>query len=372
MSRTSKRLSELSGYQIHKRQETWFSLIRTLLAVLISLGLVFFVIMLVSPNPLQAVSTFITGPFTSVRRMGNVIEAMIPLIFTGLAASVMFQAKQFSLIGDGGFYIGALAAVAFVVWFPVQNGFATLLGLLVGALVGALCGVLPGFLKAKWNVNEFVVSMMFNYILISLGQYLFLNKMRDPSSGNVASFPIPDGDRFPKLIPGTKVHLGLVVALVMAVLVYLFLYHTRQGFFIRMTGANPQFAKHIGINPFLVMFFVQIMGAGLAGIGGATEMFGMYDRFLWQDTLGFGFDGMTVAILAGNNPALVPVGALFIAYMRVGTEIMARTNNVPNETVFIVQGIVMLLITATGFLAHWRHKMLLRTAKAQSAQEEGA
>lgn len=368
----TKQSSALTGFEIHKRQETLFSLIRTSLAILISLGLVFVVIMLVSPDPLQAVKTFVTGPFTSVRRLGNVLEAMTPLIFTGLAACVMFQAKQFSLIGDGGFYIGALASVAFTVWFPIQNGVSTALGLLVGLLVGLLCGVLPGFLKAKWNVNEFVVSMMFNYILISMGQYLFLNKMRDPNSGNVASFPIPMGDRFPKLIPGTKVHLGMIVALVMSVLIYLFLFHTRQGFFIRMTGANPKFAKHMGINPFLVMFAVQILGAGIAGMGGATEMFGMYDRFLWQDTLGFGFDGMTVAILAGDNPILVPIGALFIAYMRVGTEIMARTNNVPNETVFMVQGIVMLLITATGFLAHWRHRMLLRTAKAQSVQGEEA
>lgn len=359
-----------SSYQLHKRQETLFDLLRTLFAILISLLIVFVVIFLVSEEPWQAISAFITGPFSTVRRMGNVLEKMTPLIFTGLAASIMFQAKQFSLIGDGSLYIGALTAVGVAVYGPVKGIPGVILAIVAAVLIGGLCGLLPGFLKAKWNTNEFVVSMMFNYILISLGQYVFLNMMRDPSSGNVATFPIPESMRFIKLIPKTKVHFGLIIALLVTVAAYVFLYKTKFGFAIRATGINRKYAKHIGINVFMVVMFCQVIGGALGGFGGAVEMFGMYDRFIWQDTLGFGFDGMTVAILAANNPALVPLGALFLAYLRVGTEVMARTNDMPNETVFIIQGIVMLLITAVGFLSHWRHKLLVKTATAQVAQKQ--
>lgn len=363
---------KLTAFQEYKKQETLFSMMKTFLAILISIGIVFAIIMLFSDEPVEAVVSFVTGPFTSLRRFGNVIEAAIPLIFTGLAACVMLQAKQFSLIGDGAFYLGALAAIGVSLALPDQGILNTIISLAVGGIVGAACGVIPGFLKAKWNTNEFVVSMMFNYVLTYLGLYFLLNVMRDPSSGFVASYALSDTVKLQRIISGTKVHFGLIIALIAVVLCYVFIYRTKFGFAIRMTGSNERFSKYIGFNTFQVIFLVQVIGGFIAGIGGTVELFGMYDRFQWQATLGFGFDGMTVAILAANNPALVPIGALFLAYIRVGTEIMARVNSVPNETVYIIQGIIMLLITATGFLVHWRHRQVVATAKRREKAEEGA
>jgi simple sugar transport system permease protein len=363
---------KLTAFQEYKRQELKFSMMKTLLAILISIGIVFAVIMLVCDEPVEAVISFVTGPFTTKRRFGNVIEAAIPLIFTGLAACIMLQAKQFSLIGDGAFYLGALASIAVSLALPNQGVLNTIISILTGGIVGAACGVIPGFLKAKWKTNEFVVSMMFNYVLTYLGLYFLLNVLRDPSSGFVATYALSDTVKLPKLISGTKVHFGLIIALVMVVICYLFIFRPRFGFAIRMTGSNEKFSKHIGFNTFQVIFLVQVIGGFLAGMGGTVELFGMYDRFQWQATLGFGFDGMTVAILAANNPALVPIGALFLAYIRVGTEIMARVNSIPNETVYIIQGIIMLLITANGFLVHWRHRQVVATARRRENGEEEA
>ena len=354
---------KLSGFEQNRRDENLFQLTRTLLAILISVGITFIIIAFISDEPLQAIETFITGPFSTLRRFGNVIEASIPIMFTGLAACIMFQAKQFSLIADGAFYIGGFVAALIAIYFPTQGLLTTVIAILAATGIGALCGVLPGYLKAKWNANEFVVSMMFNYIIIAIGQYLFLNKFRDPNSGNVASALIPEADVLAVLIPRTKVHAGIIIAILVTIASYYFIYHTSAGFAIRMTGINKKFTDQMGFSTFKILMLVQIIGAALGGFGGAVEIFGMYERFQWQDTLGYGFDGMTVAILAANNPALVPLGALFLAYVRVGTEVMARTTSVPNETVYIVQGIVMLLVTATGFLAHWRHKVLLKHAE---------
>lgn len=350
----------LSSYEQNRRDENLFQFTRTMLAILISVGITFIIIACISEEPLNAIMTFVTGPFSTLRRFGNILEAAIPIMFTGLAACVMFQAKQFSLIADGAFYVGGLFAALIAIYCPMQNKMITVLAFLAAAAVGAVCGILPGFLKAKWNANEFVVSMMFNYMIIAFGQYLFLNKFRDPNSGTVATKAIPDADQLSILIPRTKVHSGLVIALLVTVLVYIFVYHTKWGFAIRMTGINQNFTGQMGFSTFKVLMLVQIIGAALGGFGGAVEVYGMYDRFQWQDTLGYGFDGMTVAILAANNPALVPLGAFFIAYMRVGTDVMARTTSVPNEMVYIIQGTMMLLVTATGFLSHWRHRILLK------------
>lgn len=356
----------------NSQQNMLFSVIRTLIAILISLGIVLVIILLVSKQPMQALTAFLTGPFTSVRRMGNVVEATIPLIFTGLAACVMFQAKQFSLIGDGSFFFGALIATCFVLQQGKSSGIQPVVAILIGAAVGGLCGIIPGLLKAKWNTNEFVVSMMFNYVLVYVGLYILLNTIRDPNSGFVASYALPDSAKLLRFIPGTKIHMGLVIALIMTVLTWLFMYKTKWGYAIRMTGINQKFAEYAGINTFMVIFMCQVIGGLIAGVGGTCEILGMYDRFQWQDTPGYGFDGMTVAILAANNPALAPIGAFFLAYLRVGTDIMARTSDVPNEAVYIIQGIVMLLVTATAFLANWRHKMVVHTTKAlEEAQREG-
>jgi len=352
-----------------KKREVLFIALRTLIAVAIALIIAFVIIVLVSDEPANAIKAFITGPLSTRRRMGNVVEAMIPLIFTGLAACVMFQAKQFSLIGDGSFFIGALVTAVFTLNVALPAGVHAFAAIILGGIVGAVCGVIPGYLKAKWNTNEFVISMMFNSILVYLGIYVLLNVIRDPNSGFLASYLIPDTARLPRLVDKTKIHAGLLIALFMVALVWFFLYKTKWGFSIRMVGINPMFSKYSGINTFAVVLICQVIGGFIAGVGGSVELLGMYERFQWQDTPGYGFDGMTVAILASNNPALVPVGALFLAYIRVGTDVMARTSNVPNEAVYIIQGIVMILITASAFLSGWKHRMTVNSVKKTEGGE---
>lgn len=348
---------------MNKKREALFQFLSILIAITVALLVTFIIILCVSNEPVEALKTFIAGPLSTKRRIGNVIEGMIPLIFTGLAACVMFQAKQFSLIGDGSFLVGALACAVLLLKLQLPAGIALFLGVLIGGAVGGICAVIPGFLKAKWNVNEFVVSMMFNSILEYFTIFVLLNFIRDPGSGFVASYLIPENAKLQSFISKTNIHTGLFIALFMVVLTAFFMYKTKWGYSIRMVGKNPRFSKYSGINTFAVIFSCQIIGGFIAELGGAVELLGMYDRFQWQSTPGYGFDGMTVAILAANNPALVPVGALFLAYIRVGTDVMARVSSVPNESVSIIQGIIMLLITASAFLSGTKHKMVIRSVK---------
>ncbi len=347
----------------NKQQNILFNIMRTLIAILISLAVVVLIIFIISKEPMNALNSFLTGPFSSTRRIGNVIESTIPLIFTGLAACVMFQAKQFSMIGDGAFFFGSLMATTFILNIPLPAGVSPVVTILLGGIVGGLCGIIPGVLKAKWNTNEFVVSMMFNSVLTYLGLYVLFNYIRDPKSGFVASYRIPEEAKLSVIAEGTKVHSGIIIALVMTLLVYIFLYKTKFGYAIRMVGINKKFAQYSGINTFAVILMCQVIGGFIAGIGGTTEVLGMYPRFQWTDSPGLGFDGLTVSILAGYNPALVPLCALFMAYLRVGTDVMARMSDVPSEVVSIIQGVVMLLVTATAFLANVKHRMVVNSSK---------
>ena len=130
-----------------------------------------------------------------------------------------------------------------------------------------------------------------------------------------------------------------------------------------MTGLNAEFAKYSGINTFKVIMIAHLLSGVIAGMGGAIETIGMHKRFEWTMLPGYGFDGALVAMLARNNPIAVIGAALFLAYIRVGADLVARLSDVPAEMIGILQGVIILFISAERFLAHYKQKMILKEAK---------
>ncbi len=348
-----------------------FEIIRTLAAVGIAMAAAVIIIFIVSKEPVNALYNFIVGPFTSLRRFGNILEMACPLIFTSLAVCVMFQANQFNMIAEGGFFFGALCAAIAAVKLPEITGVSVTAALLAGGIGGASLGAVPGILKAKWNTNEFVVSLMLNYVALYLGLYLMNTFIRDTNAGSKVSLKFQEGFRLPNIVPGTRIHLGIVIAALVVILIYLFLYCNKWGYSLRITGQNSKFAEYSGINTFMVILFSQILGGAIAGLGGAVEMMGIYNRFQWSALPNYGFDGITVAIIAKQSPKLVPAAALFLAYLRTGADIMSRSSDVPSEVISVIQALVIVLIAANSFLSGWKHRMLVKQSMNELAAEGG-
>lgn len=345
------------------RKEAIFEIIRTLVAISVALLLALIIVVSVSKEPGLALSKFLTGPISSTRHFGNVIEMMIPLTFTSLAVCVMFQAKQFNLGAAGSFFIGAVAATIVGIYFKLPAGIHPLAAILAGGIIGGLASSIPALLKSKWNASELVSSLMLNYILFFLGLYIVNFYLRDINAGAMVSHKLTTTALLPNLIPKTRIHFGLIIALIMVVFTYYFMYRTKWGYALRITGQNIKFAEYSGINTISVILYSQIIGGIIAGIGGATELLGMYTRFQWQSLPGYGWDGVIVAILARNNPLFVPLAAFFLAYLRIGADIMARMTDVQSEVVTLIQGIMIMLIAAERFLSTWRHKIIVKDAK---------
>lgn len=343
--------------------EKRFELIRTVMAVIISLSIAFIVILFVSAEPIETIKAFLLGPFKSKRYMGNVVELFIPLAFAGLSTSVLFKAKLFNLGAEGIFYISGIVATIVALKF-IDGGFLqALLSISIAAIVGMLLNAIPGILKAKWNASELVTSLMFNSIYFGIGFFILNNYLRDPSLAEVASFKFTNTKVLGNIVPGTRIHAGLIIVLLTAVLVYLFFYKTKWGYALRMTGINGKFAEYIGIKTFWVIIYVHLIAGFIAGLGGAVEVMGMYDRFRWSALPGLGLDGALVALLGKNHPLKTLVAALFLAYIRIGADLMARLTDVPAEMVAIIQAVIILLISAERFLAYWRQRMLLKEVK---------
>lgn len=347
----------------------YFEPIRVLTAILLAYALALVVIGLISDNPFFVIRQFVFGPFENIRRIGNMLEFMVPIIFTGLGMCLMLQVNQFNLIGDGIVYLSA-AIVAYLATnmlsaLPVI--ISPIVLIIIGALIGAFFALIPALIKAKFGANEVVVSLMLNYVLVLFGKYLLVHKMSDPSITYSGSALIPDAAKLTKIIPKTDVSTGIILALVAVIFVHLFLYKTKKGYEIRMVGANIKFAKYAGVSVFGALILAQVLGGALAGMGGAIELLGKYERFTWLVSLSYGFDGMLVAVIAKAKPLFVVPSALFLAYIRIGSDIVGRTTDIPLEFVSVVQALVIMLVAADLFLAKYKHRLIVSESEGGQA-----
>ena len=324
----------------------YFTLIRVIIAIAIGIVISVFLIFLISREPGFSLRSFLLGPLLTRSRFAHVFETASPIIFCGLAIAVAFQAKQFNIGAEGSLYIGAAVATAFAVSTNMPAFIHIPLVLLVGGLTGAAWSFIPGILKAKWKASELVSSLMLNY---------------------VAYFQCPETAWLPRFIPDTRIHYGIILALVAAVLVYYFLYHTTTGYEIRSTGFNDRFARYGGINVFKVIILCQVILGFLAAVGGTTEIMGIHRRFVWQDSPGYGWSGIIVAIIGRNHPLLIIPASFFLSYMQVGGRVLNLMSDVPAEMITVIQSIIILLITAEAFLSQWKYRITLRQAEKGDA-----
>lgn len=344
-----------------------FTLIRVIIAIAIGIVISVFLIYLISQEPGFSLRSFLLGPFLTRSRLAHVFETASPIIFCGLAIAVAFQAKQFNIGAEGSLYLGAAVGTAFAVSTNMPAFIHIPLVLLVGGLAGAAWSFIPGFLKAKWKASELVSSLMLNYVAYFLGLYLINFHFRDKEAGFLVSYQFPETAWLPQFIPDTRIHYGIILALVFALLVYYFMYHTTTGYEIRSTGFNERFARFGGISVFKVIILSQVILGFLAAIGGTTEIMGIHRRFVWQTSPGYGWDGIIVAIIGRNHPLLIIPASFFLAYMRVGGRVLNLMSDVPAEMVMVIQSIIILLITAEAFLSQWKYRITVRQAERGGA-----
>ena len=378
---------------MNKKRSIIFSLVRGTAAILIALAVAALLIFVSSDGAgageklaqtADAMRQLLIGPAfkssggISVKNLSDVLAAMIPIVFTGLATCVMFSANQFNLGAEGGIMLGAFVASMVAIYVPLPPVVLPIAAVLAGALsVGAMM-LIPAVLKAKLGVSEMVNSLMLNYVVLYFIKYLLNSHLADKSKGQIMSYPFQAHAAIPQLIDnGSKLSWGFVVALIFVVLVYLFMYRTRWGYSIRMIGINQDFAMYSGMKVAAVVILSQVLGGLLAGMGGGIEVLGRYTTFNWNTLPGYGWTGITVAILAGNNPAFVPLAAFFMAYLNKGCNLMSTYCGVPSQLIDILQAVIFVFFAAEQFLSGYRQKLVVKSTQeelkraAQEAQEKG-
>ena len=375
-----------------KRRQLRFTVIRGLFAILIAL-LVATVLIFISAEgatfadkwaaTLKALEQLLIGPLFRTGKNGTTFEAkrfadilatMIPIIFTGLSVCIMFSANQFNLGAEGGIMLGAFVSAMVAIYVPLPAGLHALVAVLAGGVAVGLVMLIPALLKTKLNVSEMVNSLMLNYIIMYIIKFVMNTYLADKSKGQIQSYPFLETSKISAIantpvFTGSKLSWGFVVAIAAVILCGLFMYRTRWGYTIRMIGINQDFSKYSGMKVGTVIVLSQVLGGFLAGAGGGIEMLGRYPTFSWSSLPGYGWTGITIAILAGNNPFMVPFASFFMAYLSKGCDLMATYAKVPAQLIDIIQGVIFLFFAAEQFLSRYRQKLVIKTAEEELAKE---
>ena len=367
---------------MRNRRMVLFGIFRGAAAIFLALAVGAIFIFLSSKEPWKALQYLLIGPFITTGGSGiafntqnfyQILAAMIPTIFTGLAVCVMFAANEFNLAGEGCVLVGGFVGGLIGVYLNMNSGFHAVIAVLVAAIVTGLIMLIPSLLKVKLGASEMVTSLMLNFVMLYVVLHFLNFNFADRTKGATMTKAFQETAKIPPLVPGnSKLSWGFVVALVAVVIVSFFMYRTRWGYSIRMIGINKSFSLYSGMKVGSMIVLSQVIGGVLSGMGGSIEVLGRYNNYLWRDLPGYGWVGITVAILAKNNPIGVPFAAFFLAYLNKGCSLMSTHSDVPSEMIDIIQAAIFLFFAAEQFLAGTRQKLVIKTTHEELEQLEKA
>jgi simple sugar transport system permease protein len=292
-----------------------------------------------------------------------------PLIFTGLSVAVAFHAGLFNIGAEGQLTLGALAAAAVgAVWPRLWSPLAPVLAGLAAILAGTLWGAIPGWLRARRGSHEVINTIMLNFVAAGLASYVALYVLKNPNSQNPETRPIGAGYLIHKfsIFDGAPVSLALPLALLAAILVWVFLWRSVLGFELRAVGHSESAARAAGIDPGRIRIIAMCLAGGLAGLVGVGEVLGYAGKFKVGFSPEYGFIGIAVALLGRNQPAGVVAAALLFGALHKGAAALdLETERVTQELSLVLQALIILSVSAEG-LWSWLKRREPKLASVQS------
>jgi len=351
-----------------------------IVAVLVSFLVGGVLIALVGVNPLDAYQAFLYGAFGSKVNLGNTLSVATPLILCGLAIALAARGSVFNIGAEGQLYIGAIFATWIGLRFAGLPAFVLIpLIMAAGFVGGGIWGFFPGILKAKYGINEIVLTVMLTEIAIQLVSWVTRGPMLDPNSfGIPQTAALSKSGQLPLIWAGTRLHIGLLIALAAAVVVYILLWKTTFGFRVRAVGLNARAAAYAGMPVAATTALAMTISGGLAGIAGAIEVAGVHWRLMDGISPGYGFTAIVVSLLGKRHPVGVVISGILFAALQGGADAMQRKVAVPVHLAQVIQALTILLVivgeyvVSHGALSGGKFRPHVLGAPAAAGQEEGA
>jgi simple sugar transport system permease protein len=337
------------------REAPWWV---TVVAVAAAFGVVALFIVLTGKDPMAVYAKMLGGAFATSFGITETLVKAIPLMLCGLGVSLAYRIQVWNIGAEGQFIVGAVAATAVTIYLP-GLGWLTLPAMFAaGAAAGALWGLFTAWPKVKFQVNELIISLMLNYIAILVLNYVVFGPWKDPKGFNFPGTPPFTDAQTLAAFGDSRLHFGLVIGLLAVVLAAIFVQKTRWGYELRLIGANPEAARHAGINLNGHIILVMLLSGGLAGIAGFSEVSGVAHRLMYGISPGYGYTAIIVAWIARLNPFGIVVSSVLFGGLIVGGY-SVQTLGLPSSVSSLLQGAVLFFLIAGSIFGKVR---LRRTA----------
>lgn len=338
----------------------WLLVVAPLAAVAVTLALSALLVAWAGAPVGRAYVLLLEGGFGSRFAITETLTRATPLILTGLAAAVAFRARLYNIGAEGQLYVGAIAAVAVgglqgSEGFGLAPGFTFCLMVVAAMMAGAALLLGPALLKSRLGVDEVVTTLLLNFIVLLAVSALLDGPMKDPAAmGWPQSVALQDELQLGRLIERSRVHTGLLAAVVLSLGVWALLRFTTTGFEIRAVGSGARAAAFAGMPVGWVTVKVALVSGALAGLAGAVEVAGRTAYVTLDMSPGYGYSGIVIAMLAMLNPLGVVAAAVFVAGMLVGADSMSRAVNVPTYIADVIVAISLLAMLVATMLLQYR------------------
>lgn len=307
-------------------------------------------------DPSRIAAAFAGGDAAEIRKafypFFESLVAATPYIFGGLSVALGFRAGLFNIGAEGQIFVGAIFAVFVGYSLTGLPMFIHMpLAFLAGALGGGLWGFIPGWLKARTGAHEVINTIMLNYVAFRLSDWLLTGPMKRPGSANPVSPSIEESARLFRFFGDPiRFHLGFFVALLVAWLVYWFLFKTKWGFDLRAVGSNPNAARYAGMVVTLTTVLAMSLSGALAGMAGANEVLGINYNLAMAFSSGYGFDSIALALLGNNHPLGVVLSALLFGALRNGATSMQLSAGIPIDIISVFQALILVFIATPAII----------------------
>ncbi|TCO74372.1 ABC transporter permease [Marinisporobacter balticus] len=304
--------------------------------------------------PIDVYVTMIDGAFGSAYGVNETIVKTIPLLIAALGVSIAFRMKLWNIGAEGQIYAGGIMASGVALSFGDLPSLLLIPMMMIAAFLGgALWACVPGIARSFWGTNETITTLMMNYVGILWVDYLVFGPWKDPKGYN---FPITaefSPSAFLPTFGGTRVHIGIVIAILCSFVIYILLNKTVWGYEIRVAGENSDVAKYAGMNVTKNIILTLMVSGGIAGIAGMTEVSGVIHRLQSNFSPGYGYSAIIIAWLARLNP----IAAIFVSFLFGGLIVggyAVQTSGLPASVALMLQGLILFCVLGAEFFTGYR------------------
>jgi simple sugar transport system permease protein len=380
-----------------------FDLVPPLLSLLAALVVASVLLIALNTDPGQAFASMLQGAFGTENATAETLVKAIPILFVGIGICVAFRGGVINIGGEGQMIAGAIGGTTITLLMKDSPGILIIVAALTtGFLAGALYGGLAGFLKAYFNVNEILSTIMLNQVAVQMMNFLLNGPLLDPAEVGLNHVPktariaeqaelprlsitIPQvfhgllqglgftGD--PEIFARTRLHYGLVLAIILAILTYILLWRTTIGYRIRAVGENERAARYAGIHVKRNMMLAMFLAGGFAGLAGVVQVLGLQYRLQTDGspagfTANAGFNGIVAALFGGLNPVGAVPASIFFGGLLVGAQKMQRDLGVAASLITVINGTIVIFVVSSQLFVKRRARRRLQDGASAEVMPE--